>query len=737
MRRGALVTIAMLLAVSASAREAPLTLEAIFGGDQLEATLPEALRWLPDGSAFLFRLTENGRTTLVLEDAATGRRRAVVDWDAMSAALDAQRPNWTKPPVDDVEQSSRARFEPVLAPDGSSWVGLEAGDLFRLDLATGRATFLTEGPEPELWPRFSPDGRFLAFVRDGALWLRELSGAGERRLTDHGDDPAVRDGVPDWVYEEELEVERSFWWSPDGARILFVRTDESPVGVYPISLDLTPYAVIERQHYATAGTPNARVRLGVVSRDGGPPVMLDTGGSDGYLPRAGWTPDGARVWYEWLSRDQRTLELRLADPATGRTVATVLREEDSAWLNLGKGPLWVGTDRFLWRTESGGWYHLELRHRDGRVERSLAEGPWEVTEVYGLDPEQRRVIVQANPGDPRERHLLAVPLDGGAVEPLESEPGVHEGKLAPGGRFLIDTCSSLDAPTRVVLREIIPGERPAPRVVADGVIPALAGFRRSPAQLGRLRADDGTVLYTETVLPPVLEPGRRYPAVLYVYGGPHSQLVQNRWDGSRRLFFEYLAQRGFVVFWLDNRGTAGRGRDFERAVERRLGTIELADQLVGVRHLASLPYVNPKRIAVYGGSYGGFMALTCLTRASEHFAAGIAYAPVTDWSLYDSAYTERYMGTPADNPDGYRQSSILEHADALVAPVLLVQGAMDNNVHTVNTLRLVDRLAAANRDFEMMFYPRVRHPVRTSRFKLHFHRLKTEFLLRHLGGDRP
>ncbi len=734
MRRSWLVVVSVLIAASAVAGEAPLTLEAIFGGDQLSATLPDAIRWLPDGSGFLYRLTENGRSTLYREDAATGQRQAIVDWDELTAELDAARPGWTKPPVGDVEQSSRARLEPVLAPDGSAWVGLEAGDLYRLDLATGRAAFLTENPAPELWPQFSPDGRFLAWVREGSLWVRELAGAGERRLTDHANDAEVRDGVPDWVYEEELDVRRSYWWSPDGSQILFARTDVSPVGVYPISLDSTPYAVVERQHYATAGTPNARVRLGVVGRDGGEPVMVDSGTADGYLPRAGWTPDGARIWYEWLSRDQRTLELRLADPATGRTVATVLREEDPAWLNLTDGPLWVAPDRFVWRTERSGWWHLVLYRLDGRVERNLAEGPWEVTDVYGLDPEQRSVIVQGNPGDPRERRLLAIPLGGGAVEPLESEPGVHEAELAPGGRWLLDTCSDLETPTRVVLRGTNAAERATVRVVADGAIAALASAQRSPVRLGKLRAGDGTVLYTETVLPPVLEPGRRYPAVLYVYGGPHSQLVQNQWDGSRRLFFEFLAQRGFVVLWLDNRGTAGRGRDFERAVERRLGAVELADQLVGARHLAALPYVDPERIAVYGGSYGGFMALTCLTRAPEHFAAGIAYAPVTDWSLYDSAYTERYMGTPADNPAGYRESSILEHADALVAPVLLAQGAMDNNVHTVNTLRLVDRLASANRDFELMFYPRVRHPVRTSRFKLHFHRLQTEFLLRHLAG---
>ena len=734
MHRAWLVVVSIGIAVSAGAGEAPLTLEAIFGGDQLEAALPEAVHWIPDGSAFLYRQSENGRTALYRQEAATGQRQGIVDWETVMAQLRAARPGWTKPPVGDVEQSSHARLEPTLAPDGSAWVGLEAGDLFRLDLATGRAAFLTEGPAPELWPQFSPDGRFLAWVREGSLWVRELAGAGERRLTDHANDPAVRDGAPDWVYEEELGVVRSYWWSPDGSRILFVRTDTSPLGVYPISLDQTPYAAVERQPYATAGTPNARVRLGVVPRDGGEPVFVDSGTADGYLPRAGWAPDGARIWYEWLSRDQRTLELRLADPATGRTVATVLREEDLAWVNLTDGPLWVAPDRFLWRTERGGWWHLVLYHLDGRVERSLAEGPWEITDVYGLDAEKRSVIAQGNPGDPRERHLLAVPLDGGAVEPLESEPGVHEAELAPGGRFMLDTCSDLGSPTRIVLRGTGPAEKRAVRVVADGAIPALAGYLRSPVQLGKLQADDGTVLYTETVLPPVLEPGRRYPAVLYVYGGPHSQLVQNQWDGSRRLFFEFLAQRGFVVLWLDNRGTAGRGRDFERAVDRRLGAVELADQLVGARHLAALPYVDPTRIAVYGGSYGGFMALTCLTRAPDVFAAGIAYAPVTDWSLYDSAYTERYMGTPADNPEGYRESSILEHADALAVPVLLAQGAMDNNVHTVNTLRLVDRLAAADKEFELMFYPRVRHPVRTSRFKLHFHRLQTEFLLRHLGG---
>ncbi len=728
MRRLA-ASLAVLVAATAAAGDDPLTLEAIFGEPGLGPREPALVRWMPSGSEILLRRpTEDDRTMLVVQDLAGTHRTVVGDWAGLLARLRADRPGWVKSAVPPVEQAAPHRLEPTIAPDGSAMVWPEADDLVRLDLVTGEAGFLTDGEGPELWPTYSPDGRRLAFVRDHSLWVLDLAAGGETRLTDHGGDDAVRDAVPDWVAEEELEVERSFWWSSDGRSILFLRYDTSPVGIFPVVGDVPLYPAVEGQRYAKAGTPNALARLAVIGLDGGEPVWIDGVTGDGYLPRAGWVPGGEKIWYLWLARDQRTLELRLADPSTGRTTAAVAKESDPVFLELGPDPLFVDSTRVVWTSRASGWRHLVLFDLDAGTRRQLTSGEWEVDRIDGLAGNE--VLFRSTAVDHRERHLFSVGLSGGWPRRLDAVGGTHEAVVAPGGAHLLDAWSSLTTAPRLTLMR---SDGTALAQLHDATPPELSRYRRSPLELGVLVAPDGTRLDTATVRPPDLEPGRRYPALLYVYGGPRSQLVTNEWMGTRGLFCELLAQEGLVVFWLDNRGTEGRGRDFAAAVAGELGSVEVADQLAGVRHLRSLDWVDPDRIAVYGGSYGGFMTLACLAEAPELFAAGIAYAPVTDWTLYDSAYTERYMGTPESNSEGYLKASVLERAARITDPVLLVHGAMDNNVHLQNTLRLVDLLAASGRSFELMVYPRVRHPVRTSRYRLHFHQLKLDFLERHLG----
>lgn len=726
--RRLLAALACSFPLLATAGDRPLTLEAIFGDPGLGTREPELVRWLPDGSALLLRLpTDDGGSQLVVETLDGSRRAVVPDWDALVEGLRGQRPAWQKPPVTPIEQAAPHRVEPVLSPDGATLVWPEAGELAQLDLRSGEAVLLTEGGGDELWPRWSPDGRRLAFVRDFSLWVLDPASGVERRLTDHGGASGVRDAVPDWVAEEELGVEQSYWWSPDGRRIAFLRYDTRPVDLLPQVDALSPVPSVESQRYSRPGRPNAEVRLGVVDVDGGGPVWVDHGGGECYLPRAGFLGDGTRLWYLWLARDQRSLELRLADPGDGRTLATVVGESHPAFVELGPDPVFTADGRLLWTSERDGWRHLELYRLDGTLERRLTSGEWEVDRVYGLAGD--RVVYRSTAVDPRQRHLFAVPLGGGEARRLSAEPGTHDATLAPDGRHLLDDWSSLEVPPRLTL---VRADGGGARLVHDGAPPDLDAFRRCPVTMGTLAADDGTVLYTAIVVPPGSEPARRHPAVLYVYGGPHSQDVVDEWMGTRGLYLELLAQRGFVVFWLDNRGTTGRGKAFAAAVAGALGEVETADQLAGVRHLRSLELVDGDRIAVYGGSYGGFMTLACLAEAPEMLAAGIAYAPVTDWSLYDSAYTERYMGTPEDNPEGYRASSILEREGRIADPVLLAFGSLDNNVHPKNSLELVDRLAGRSAEVELMVYPRVRHPVRTSRFKLHFHELKLDFLERRL-----
>ncbi len=727
----AAAVVAGMAAVACTADDA-LTLEAIFTDEAFSSPNPSEMTWLPDGEHLLLSLRVDDDELLVVEEARTGKRRRVADWSAVRAELLRQRPGWEEPAMGDVNSASNARFEPAISPDGSMLVGCLAGELYRLDLATGEARFLMETAGSELFPTFSPDGRRLGYVRDGDLWWRDLETGSEHRLTDRGGDETLLNGMADWVAEEELDVERAFWWSPAGDRLAFVQYDASPIEVVPLVDDIS--LEIERQRYPKAGSANARPRLGVVGLDGGEPTWIADGADpEAYLPRAGWTPDGDGVWYEWLSRDQSDLELRLTDPDTGED-RVVVREHDPAWVNLGDDPVLLGDDRVVWSSERDGWRHLYLYRLDGTLVRRLTSGEWQVEEVYGLDGDRRRLVIQGTRPDPRQRHLFEVPLDGSGARPLTERPGTHAATLSPTGSLYVEEYSALEVPPQL---DVVRGDGTFVRALAEGTIPALAEVELQPYELGTVTAADGAELYTCMIRPPGPVPEGGWPALLYVYGGPHAQLVMDEWGGARHLFFQLLARHGMVVFWLDNRGTWGRGHAFETPIHRRLGEIELADQLRGVEHLRSLDFVDGARLGVYGGSYGGFMALTALLEAPDLFRAGIAYAPVTDWRLYDTVYTERYMDLPRENPEGYRETAPVERAGDLRARLLLVHGAMDNNVHLQNSLRLVDRLAAAEIPFELMVYPRVRHPVRTSQFRTHFHRLKLEFLLRWLVSEAP
>ena len=714
----------------ASAGEQRLELEQIFSGSRYASPLPEDLRWLPDGRRFLSLRNDGQRRWLIEEDAASGAQRRIVDWKAMQAVLDARRPTRPQPPARGaVNAARRWRSRRALSPDGRLLVGLHRGDLYALDLTTGEVRYLTDDPEPEFFPTFSPSGHTLAFVRNRALHLLTLDDGHLRRLSPPLPE-GVAQGLPDWVYEEELDMERAFWWSPDSSRIALIEFDTRQEGVFPILDPFDLYAAAEKQRYPKAGTANPSVRLVVFDVATGHPTPIDTGGGgEFYVYRAGWTSDGSGLWYQWLDRHQTRRELRLADPRSGK-VRTLAAETDPRWVNDLGAPVFLRDGRFLRLSEADGWRHLYLHAADGSLLARLTHGKWEVRRLYGVDSRGLRALIQGNPGDPRRRELLAVPLEGGEPIRLGAAGGSHEMLLAPGGAWYLETASSLRRPPRLALFD---DQGRLRRVVEDGTIEALEELALGEIESLTLEAADGTRLYANVLYPPDFDPSHRYPALQYVYGGPGVQLVVDRWGGSRLLFFHYLAQHGIVVLWLDNRGTPGRGREFERAIDRQLGKIELADQLVGAAYLRSQPWIDAGRMAVYGGSYGGTMTLTALFKAPEVFRAGIAYAPVTDWRLYDTVYTERYMDLPDENRKGYEQGAVLNFAGDLEGRLLLFHGTMDNNVHLYHSLRLIDRLVRAGKDFEVMFYPGVRHGIRVDPdVRLDFHRRKAAFLFREL-----
>jgi dipeptidyl-peptidase-4 len=712
-----------------------LTLEAIFAGDRFSEKLPEDILWLPDSRSFIFRQRIGTTDGLWEYDVKSSRRRLIADWDTVAKTLAAARPDYRPPVLDDVNTHPGAGQEASLSPDGRLYLASENGDLFLLDLRTGRPSYLTDGPGLERFATFSPDGSQVAFTRDGDLYAVEVATGRERRLTDRGSKTDLLNGEADWVYEEELNVARSFWWSPRSDRILYLQTDVSPIALFPIPDHLDAASAVELQRYPMAGAANARVRLELLDLCTGASRMLfDAGATDSYLPRAGWWPDGSAAWFQTLNRGQDRLELRTV-AAAGAESRLLLAEEDPAWVNVSAGPVFVDARRFVWTSERDGFRHLYLYRRDGALLRQLSRGAWQVDDVLGLAARPERVLFRGNADDPRESQLYSVALDGGDMRRLGRRRGWHEALAAPDGSCLLDTFSDLNTPPRLDLVDVS-GRKV--RTIDDGAIPALADVALGATELGSLRAGDGTALYWSMLRPADFDPLKKYPVLVYVYGGPTDQMVKNAWPGSRGLFLQYLARRGLIVFTLDNRGSARRGHAFEAASFRRLGQVELADQVQGAKYLEGLPYVDPGRIGVYGGSYGGYMTLMCMNRAPEHFHVGVAYAPVVDWALYDSVYTERYMDRPQDNPTGYREGAPLHFAKGLAGRLLICHGTADNNVHLQNTVQMADEYIRAGKLFDLMLYPRIRHGIRMSKYRLQFHALKADFLERYLiqGGPR-
>jgi dipeptidyl-peptidase-4 len=723
-----------LVAAPAKGQEV-LTLEAIFASDRFSGSLPEDILWRPDSRSFVFRQRIGTTDGLWEYGVKSGRRRLIADWDAVARTLAAARPGYRPPVLDDVNTHPDAGRQASLSPDGRLYLASDNGDLFLVDLQSGRPRYLTDAPGLERFAAFSPDGSRVAFTRGGDLYAVEVATGRERRLTDRGADARLLNGEADWVYEEELNVARSFWWSPGSDRILYVQYDVSPIALFPIPDHLDPGSAVELQRYPRAGEANARVKLRLLDlRSGASRTLFDAGASDSYLPRAGWWPDGSAAWFITLNRGQDRLELRTV-AAAGAESRLLLAEEDPAFVNVPDPPLFAGAQRFVWASERDGYRHLYLYRRDGTLVRQLSRGPWQVDEVLGLAAHGRRVLFRGNAEDPRESHLYSVALAGGAIRRLAGRRGWHEAVAAPDGSRLLDTFSDLNTPPRL---DLVDASGREARTIADGAIPALAEVDLGKTELGSLRAGDGTVLYWSMLRPADFDPLKKYPVLVYVYGGPTDQMVKNAWPESRGLFLQYLARCGLIVFTLDNRGSARRGHAFEAASFRRLGQVELADQVLGATYLESLPYVDRERIGVYGGSYGGTMTLMCMNKAPEHFRVGVAYAPVVDWALYDTVYTERYMDRPQDNPDGYREGAPLHFASGLAGPLLICHGTADNNVHLQNTVQMAGEYVKAGKLFELMLYPRIRHGIRMSKYKLQFHALKADFLERYLirGGPR-
>ena len=722
-----------LTTVSAHAGEA-LTLERVFASPDLSGPQPRALKISPDGGLITLlkpRPDEKERLDLWAIDSATGAERMLVDSKKTGSGADLSEAEKMQRERDRSVAGSTGIVSYDWAPDGKSILVPVDGDLYLAGL-DGNVTRLTHTPDGELNGVVSPKGGFVSFVRGGNLFVQPIGGQ-ERQLTQGASD-TVSWGVAEFVAQEEMDRRTGYWWSPDDRMIAVARVDESPVGIVTRTAIGGEGTRVYQQRYPAAGSSNALVELHVTKPDGSGRVKVDLGTDpDFYLARVNWSKDGRTLYVQRQSRDQKMLDLLAVNPMTGKA-RTVLTERAKSWINLSNNFRSLGDGSFLWWSEKRG--HGHLYHVQGQRWTALTRGDWEVRDLVGVDEGRGVVYFTGNRETPLEQQLYAAPLDGrGPVRQLTSNGWWNDAVMDGAATHLVVSRSNSDQPNQLYLADIdgkrvrwlsenaITGDHPYAPYLASHV----------PTRFGMVKAADGSTLYTRIMTPPI-EPGRRYPVFMIHYGGPGAgRVVTNQWNSP---VYQYLVDRGWIVFAIDNRGTPDRGKAFEDQLYRAMGTVEVEDQLKGVEWLKSQPYVDPARIATYGWSYGGYLSLKLLEKAPGIFSAAVAGAPVTRWELYDTHYTERYLGMPQDERSAYPAAGAVDEAVKIKDPLLVIHGMSDDNVVFDNATALIAKMQAAAVPFEMMVYPGQTHRVGGPGVSVHLWRTIEDFLARQGAAEQ-
>lgn len=596
----------------------------------------------------------------------------------------------------------------------------------------GKSLHRLAGSEGAGDARLSPNGLYVAFVRAGEIQVIALDGEREPRTLTWGAMDGVTNGLAEYIAQEEMERLEGYWWSPDSTRLAFVHADSRHIPLYSIVHQGTERITVEKHRYPFAGTRNAVVKLGVIAVNSSPEdvTWMDLGpDEDIYLARVAWRPDGVLTAL-LQARDQRTQRLVAFDPLSG-AATTLIEEQGYPWLNLHDDLRFLRSGEFLWSSERTGFRHLSLHDHAGHEIRALTEGPWMVTGQVTVDEDQRLVYFQGTGEGPLERHLYAVSLDGGSPRRVTQEPGWHDIVISPDRRSFVDIWQSPEQPPRLTLRKLADGETRGLLFANEDITPASLGL--CVPEVTSFHTSDGTLLYAAIYASAqTRSAGQPRPLVVAVYGGPHAQTVTSNWSLTVDMRAQHLAQQGFVVLKVDNRGSAYRGLAFEAAIAHAMGHVEVDDQVEGVRFLASRSYVDNNRVGIYGWSYGGYMVCRALSRAAEVFKVGIAQSPVTFWEGYDTHYTERYMGLPSTHAESYLSSSVLPSAEQLIGKLLLIHGLVDENVHARHTMRLIEALTTAARNYELVLFPESRHMPRNPAHLEYLERQLVDFLRRHL-----
>ncbi|WP_232771521.1 S9 family peptidase [Colwellia sp. 12G3] len=714
-----------------------LTIERIYSSPSLDGQTPKSLKFSPDGTRVTYlqgKSDDLHRYDLWEYNLASKENKILVDSQSLFSGQES---------LSDEEKARRERqriygvgiMEYQFSQDGSALLFPLNGDIYYYHLATKTAKRLTETAGFETDVKFSPKGNFVSYIREQNIYVLNIASGEEHQLTIDGAG-TIKNGMSEFVAQEEMARMTGYWWSPDEKHIAFLRVDETPVKIVIRNEIYAEKIELIEQRYPATGTNNVHIQLAVTDIKGKKIRFVDLGDNkDIYLPRVKWLADSKDLSYQWQSRDQKTLILKTYN-LKKRRQKTLLTEESTHWLNLHKDLTFLSDNKtFIWASERDGYKHLYHYNLNGELISQLTKGAWVVDSLTRVDEKNGWVYFTGRADTPLERHLYKVPLSGKSpenVQRITKRNGFHSINFSATSESYIDSFSNTKTPKQVSLHlangehvtwlaeNKVTAEHPVAPYYDDLVMP----------EFGSLKSDDAKAdLYYKIYKPKNMQPGKKYPVIVRVYGGPHAQLVTNAWQGAD--ITQYMLQQGYIVYQLDNRGSNYRGTAFEFPIYERLGQVEVTDQITGVKYLHTLPYVDQERIGVFGHSYGGYMALMTMFKAGDYFKAGVSGAPVTDWMLYDTHYTERYLNHPKANAAGYQQSSVFPYVSGLSGPMMVYHGMADDNVLFTNTTKLIKALQDEGKIFELMTYPGSKHSMRGKKVKVHLNTTIMDFFDRH------
>lgn len=688
------------------------------------------VNWMKDGRYYSSEVADNANQAvdIVKVDVTTGQ--------AVSTIIEGEslRPEGSQTPLQFDSYQFSADEKKVLFSTETEPIYRRSSKAFYYvyDLETKKLGKLSNGGK-QSYATYSPDGRQVAFARDNNLFVVDLATMQEKQLTSDGKFNHIINGSTDWVYEEEFEFAQAFFWSPNSDQIAFYTFDESQVPEYNMQVWGGLYPKDYRFKYPKAGEANSVVSISVYDLKQNKAVKMDIGAEkDQYIPRINWTADNNLLSIRRMNRLQNTLEILHSNAATGAS-KVILTEKDKAYVEITDDLTYLKNGKqFVISSEKDGFRHLYLYDMKGKQQRQITKGGWEIASVLGIDEKNEVVYFTSTEVSPMTRQLYRISLKGKNKTRLTREDGTHNINLSPDFQYYLDYFSTANKPLTVSLHTAKDGKQTKVLENNAALVSRLAQYETSPLEFFTFKTTENVSLNGWMIKPTNFDAAKKYPVLMFVYGGPGNQQVNDAWNAKDFLWYQMLAERGYMIVCVDNRGTGGRGAAFKKSTYANLGNLETVDQIETAKYLGGLPYVDKARIGIWGWSFGGYMTLLALTKGNEYFKAGISVAPVTNWRFYDSIYTERFLKTPQENAAGYDDNSPVKYADMLKAKLLIVHGTGDDNVHVQNAFAMTDALIKANKQFESFYYPNRNHGIYGGNTRLHLYNQMTNFIERNL-----